>query len=194
MNHIAAIPASEMESEQGGVFAGAIIAMLGILAIIFPFVTGISLSLLLGALLVVGAIVHIAHAFSAGSFWGAFWQVVLGILYGFAGIFFMANPVFGLTTLTILVIAFFIVDGIVEIGWAITGHGNKGWVWLLGSGTLSLLVAGLLWIGFPATALWAVGVLFGVNLLATGLSMLMLGMATRRAAREATPVEGGPEA
>lgn len=197
MNSIAAIPAGEMESDQirGGIAVGTIISILGILAILFPFVTGLSLSVLLGALLVVGAIVHVAHAFSAGSFWGALWQVLLGVLYGIAGISFMANPVIGLTTLTILAIAFFFVDGIVEIGWAIAGRDNRGWLWLLGSGTISLLLAGMLWIGFPATAVWAVGVLFGVNVLVTGLSLIGVGMASRRAAREEAPAgERGREA
>lgn len=197
MHYIAAVPAAEMDSGQmrGGVVVGAIIAVLGVFAILAPFVTGLSLAILLGAFLVVGAIVHVAHAFSAGSFWGAVWQVLLGVLYGFAGISFMANPVVGLTTLTILAIAFFVVDGVVEIGWSIAGRGNEGWLWLFASGVLSLLVAGMLWVGFPATAAWAVGVLFGVNLLVTGISLVGLGRATRKATREEVPAgERGREA
>jgi uncharacterized membrane protein HdeD (DUF308 family) len=179
----------ELESERlrGGVAAGVILAVLGVLAILFPFVTGLSLSILLGALLVVGAIVHVAHAFSAGSFWGAVWQVVLGVLYGIAGITLMANPVVGLATLTLLVIAFFLVSGIVEVGWAFAGRGNDGWLWLLASGGVSLLAALLLLAGLPSTAAWAVGVLFGVNLLVTGVSLVMLGMSSRRAADEGVP-------
>lgn len=179
----------ELESERlrGGVAAGVILAVLGILAILFPFVTGLSLSILLGALLVVGAIVHVAHAFSAGSFWGAVWQVVLGVLYGIAGITLMANPVVGLATLTLLVIAFFLVSGIVEVGWAFAGRGKDGWLWLLASGGVSLLAALLLLAGLPSTAAWAVGVLFGVNLLVTGVSLVMLGMSSRRAADEGVP-------
>jgi uncharacterized membrane protein HdeD (DUF308 family) len=197
MNYIVAIPAAEMDSERmrGGVIVGAIIAVLGVFAILAPFVTGVSLAILLGAFLVVGALVHVAHAFSAGSFWGAVWQVLLGILYGVAGISFMANPVVGLATLTILAIAFFVVDGVVEIAWGVAGRGNEGWLWLFGSGVVSLLVAGLLWVGFPATALWAIGVLFGVNLLVTGLSLVGLGRATREATREEVPTdERGREA
>jgi uncharacterized membrane protein HdeD (DUF308 family) len=177
------------EETRVATIAGGIIAVLGILAILFPFFTGLSLSVLLGALLVVGALVHVGQAFSAGGFWGVVWQIVLGILYGFAGITLMANPVVGLTTLTLLVIAFFVVDGVVEIGWAFAGRGNDGWVWLLVSGVVSLLLAVLLWVGFPSTAVWAVGVLFGVNLLTTGVTLIMLGMATRRTADEESPAD-----
>ncbi|WP_238398243.1 HdeD family acid-resistance protein [Halorussus salinus] len=179
----------EMEGERprGGVAAGAIVAVLGVLAILFPFVTGLSLSILLGALLVVGAIVHVGHAFSAGSLWGAVWQVALGVLYGFAGISLMANPVVGLATLTLLVVAFFLVNGAVEVGWALAGRGNDGWLWLLASGVASLLAAVLLWAGFPSTALWAVGLLFGVNLLVTGISLVALGMSNGRTADDELP-------
>ncbi|MFH5801899.1 HdeD family acid-resistance protein [Haladaptatus sp. CMAA 1911] len=187
----------DTSSEQfhGGVIAGAIIVVLGVLAILFPFFAGISISVLFGALLVVGGIVHVGHAFSAGSFWGVIWQILLGILYGIVGIMFLANPVVGLTSLTILAIAFFIVDGVLEIGWAVTGRGNRRWMWLLASGILSLIVAGLLWVGFPATAVWAVGLLLGVNLLFTGFSMVMLGRATRKTnAEEPSADERGQEA
>jgi uncharacterized membrane protein HdeD (DUF308 family) len=157
--------------------AGAVIGLLGVLAIVFPFVTGLSMSILLGILLVAGALVHVARAFSAGGFWGVVWQVALGVLYGIAGVSLLANPVLGLTTLTLLVIAFFVVDGIVEIAWALAGRGSVGWLWLLGSGVLSILLAGLLWAGFPSTAAWGIGVLVGVNLLSTGLTLILVGRA-----------------
>lgn len=171
------------EQASTAMIAGGIIAVLGILAIIFPFFTGISLSILLGVVLVVGALVHVAHAFSAGTFWNVIWQVLLGILYGAAGIAMVVNPVFGMATLTILVIAFLFANGIIEIVWAFTGRSNDGWLWLLASGIISVLLAGLLLVGFPSTALWAVGLLFGVNLLVTGVTLLMVGMRTRRTTR-----------
>ncbi|WP_255198482.1 HdeD family acid-resistance protein [Halorarius litoreus] len=166
------------------IIGGAIIAVLGLLAMVFPFVTGVSLSLLLGGVLVVGALVHVAHAFSPESFWGAVWQVVLAIVYGFAGISLLANPVIGLTTLTLLAIAYLLVNGVVMVGWSLVGRGNDGWIWLLASGVLSVLLAGGLLIGFPSTALWAVGLLFGVNLLVTGVTLVMIGMRARRSTTE----------
>lgn len=178
---------TEPKQVRWALVAGAILTALGVLAILAPFFTGLSLAVILGAFLVVGAIVHVAQAFSAGSFRGAVWQVVLGIVYGAAGITFMANPVVGLATLTILAISFFVLDGAVEVGWAFAARGHEGWLWLLASGIVSLLVAGLLWVGFPSTALWAVGVLFGVNLLSTGATLIMLGMAGRQAARGRMP-------
>ncbi|ELZ46973.1 hypothetical protein C464_09959 [Halorubrum coriense DSM 10284] len=155
--------------------AGTLLAVLGGLAVIFPFVTGLSLSVLLGVVLVAGAIVHVLHASSTGTLRDGLGQVTLAVVYGVAGIIFLANPLFGLLTLTLLAVGFFIADGVVEVAWGIRSRGQPGAVWLLASGSLSLLLGGFLWSGFPTDAVWAVGVLFGINLLVTGVSVVLLG-------------------
>ncbi|MGA9400254.1 HdeD family acid-resistance protein, partial [Haladaptatus sp.] len=153
--------------------AGAIIAVIGVLAILAPFAAGVSLSILLGALLVVGALVHVAHAFSGG--WKRFFvQGVLAVIYAVAGISLLANPLIGLTTLTILLAAFLVVDGVLEIVMAFQSRGDRGWGALVVSGICALIIAAIIWVGWPATAAWALGLLFGVNLLITGISMMFM--------------------
>lgn len=164
--------------------AGAILAVLGILAIVFPFVTGIAISVLFGALLVVGSILHFAQAFSGRGWAGFLVQVLLGVLYAAAGLSLMANPVIGLTTLTILLVAFFAVDGILEVVMGIRLRGERSWVWPVASGVISLVLAYLIWTGFPSTAAWAVGLLVGVGLLTSGLQMMLVAMGGRRAVEE----------
>ncbi len=175
---------------RGGIVGGILLALLGLLALLAPFVTGLALSVLLGGVLVVGALVHVAAAFSAGTVRGVVWQAVLGVVYGFAGISVLTNPVLGLATLTLLVITFFVAEGIVELVWAVSG-GAGSRLWLGLSGAISLALAALLWAGFPASALWAVGVLFGVDLLVTGFSMIMHGRKQRAVARAEAPAEAG---
>jgi uncharacterized membrane protein HdeD (DUF308 family) len=177
----------QAQLQQGGVVGGVLLTLLGLLALVTPFITGLALSILLGAALVVGALVHVAAAFSAGSARNVVWQVLLGVAYGFGGISILANPVLGLTTLTVLVIAFFAVEGIVQLVWAVTGAGSP--VWLAASGAVSLLLAGMLLVGFPASALWAVGVLFGVDLLVTGITMVMYGRTQESASTAEAPAE-----
>jgi len=166
------------------------IALLGLLALLAPFLTGIALSVLLGGALVVGALVHLAAAFSVGSATGVIWQVILGLVYGVAGISLLTNPIFGLATLTLLVIGFLVAEGVVQLVWAVAGSaGSRLGVGL--SGIVSLLLAGLLWSGFPSTALWAIGVLFGVDLLVTGGAMVVHGRSQRAVAVAETPAEAG---
>jgi len=177
----------QAQLQQGGVVGGVLLAVLGLLVLFTPFLTGLALSVLLGAVLVIGGLVHVAAAFSAGSALNVVWQAVLGVAYGIVGISMLANPIVGLTTLTLLVIAFFAVEGVLQIIWAVTGEERSLWLGL--GGVISLLLAGMLLAGFPASALWAVGVLFGVNLLVTGISMVMHGRTQQAAATAETQTE-----
>ncbi|WP_224335494.1 HdeD family acid-resistance protein [Haloprofundus halobius] len=163
---------------------GGILAVMGVIAILAPFVTGVALSMLLGALLIVGAALRGIHAFGAKSWTGALVQGGIAILYTVAGVALIANPVYGLVSLTILLIAYFLVDGLLEIAMGLRLRPDANWGWVVASGVLGLVVAALLFVGFPSTALWAVGLLFGVNLLASGISMVMVAMDGRSHARE----------
>src|SRR6056297_645971 len=155
--------------------AGVLLALLGLLAIAFPFVTGISLALLFGATLIVGGVFHYAHAFSAAGWSGSIGQVLLGLLYTGAGILLMSNPVLTLASLTVLLVAFLAVEGLVLIGLSFTVRNEPNWEWNVFSGLLSLLLAALLWAGLPSTAAWGLGLIFGVNLLTTGVGLVFLG-------------------
>jgi len=162
---------------------GGAVAALGLLAIAFPFATGIGVELLLGGLLVAGGIIHGVHAFGARGWTGVLAQLGLGALYLIAGLVMLSNPVLGLATLTLILGAFFLADGIVEIYMAWTVRPESNWAGLLFSGVLSLALAGLILVGWPGTAAWAVGLLLGVNLLTTGIAMAAIAMGGRRIAR-----------
>ena len=171
------------ESWRTLMVGGAVIAALGVLAIVFPYTAGVSLSILLGVLLIVGGAVNLAHAFSATNWKGSLVEVVLAVIYFVAGMALMANPVIGLTTLTLIVIGYLLVDGVFEIGMGLQLRPDANWRWVVVSGALSVVVAGLLLIGFPGTATWAVGLLLGVGLLSSGLSMVLVAMNGRDVAR-----------
>lgn len=160
--------------------AGVLISVLGLLAVLAPLVTGVGLSLLLGAFLVIGGLGHIAHAFTAPGWTGSLWQIVLALLYTFAGIALLVNPVLGLTSLTFLLIVYFAIEGLVEIVMGLQLRSESQWGWYVASGVLSLVLAGLLWAGFPSTAAWAVGLLVGIGLLSTGLTLIVAAYFGRR--------------
>jgi len=162
------------------ILGGIAIAIIGLAAMVFPFLTGLSLSLLLGGLLVAGAAIHLVGAFGVRG-WSAFiLQVVLAGVYGVAGLALLANPIVGLTTLTTLVISFFVFEGVIEIGMGLRSRAHSGWGSLVASGLLSLVLAGLLIAGLPGSLLWAVGLLFGINVFVTGTTMAYVGYANRR--------------
>lgn len=172
---------------------GALIALLGVVAILTPLVTSIGLSLLLGVMLLVGALLHVAQAFYAGGFRKSMWQVVLAIAYGFAGAALLVNPLLGLVTLTVILIAFFAVEGMAEILVGLRMRSEPQWLWVVASGVVSLLLAGLLFARLPSSALWAVGLLFGINLLSTGVAMMFVGNIGRKATAAGNETVRGTE-
>ncbi|WP_424018357.1 HdeD family acid-resistance protein [Halorientalis pallida] len=156
---------------------GVLLVLLGLAAILVPYVTGIAISILLGGFLVVGALVHTAAAFSARGWRGSIFAVVLGLLYGFAGITMLANPALGLVALTLVLAVYFLAEGVVQLVMGLRLRANENWGWLLASGIVSVLLSSLILLGFPASADWAVGLLFGVNLLTSGLALVLVGAA-----------------
>jgi uncharacterized membrane protein HdeD (DUF308 family) len=162
---------------------GVALVIIGVLAVVFPLFTGLSVSILLGAALVAAAFFQVAHAFSAQRWRGFLWETLLAVFYVIAGILLLANPVLGLITLTILLAANFLVTGLVEVVMGLRVREGKGWYWPVISGVVSVVVGVLLWLGLPSTAVWAVGLLFGVGLVSTGLSTFALGRSARQKRR-----------
>ena len=173
-----------MEARDWSVFlwAGILVSILGLLAVAFPLVTGLSISIGLGALLVIAGVAHVAHAFS-GRGWRSFlYQAFLAVVYLVAGIGLLANPVVGLASLTVLLAAFLVADGLVQIAMGLRMRSaHSSWGMYAVSGALGLVVAGLIYVGWPTSTAWAVGPLLGVNLLTTGVTTIFVSRASRRA-------------
>lgn len=187
---------SEVYSLQQGwrtlAIAGVVVALLGSLAILLPLATGIAITYLVGALLVGGGIVHAGHAFTARGWRGSLWQLALAAVSIGAGLLLFVNPALGLLSLTLLVVAYLLVDGIAELGMSLRMAGEPGRAWIAVSGALSLVLAGLLWAGFPATAAWAIGLLVGISLVTTGLSMVAVAYGGRRLEDDVAPTTTEP--
>lgn len=159
---------------------GIVVAVLGLLALLFPLVATISVAVLFGGLLVVGGLVHVAHAFRAREWRGFLLEALLGVVYAFGGIALLSNPVIGVVTLTVLLVAYLLVSGLVEIAMGAAFRGEEGWAWVIASGAFSIVLAGLLWVGFFTVVPWALGVIVGVHLLSTGLSMIVVARGVRQ--------------
>lgn len=125
--NVSAVPVELRHSWRYLMGAGVLLAVLGAIAIFTPFVTGLTLSIALGGLLVVGALAHVAHAFAAQGWKGSIWQTALAVVYAAAGVSLLVNPLVGLTTLTLLVIAYFLADGIVEVVMGVRMRSEPRW-------------------------------------------------------------------
>lgn len=166
---------------------GIIIVGLGILAILSPLVAGLSATVALGALLIIGAVVHAAHVFTVHGWKGRTAQAVLAVVYLLAGLALVGNPAAGLATLTVLLVAFFVFDGLIEVYGGLKLRPETNWQWMVASGAISIVLAGLIWVTLPFAIVWVVGLLFGINLITTGASMIEIAFGGRKASTDERP-------
>ena len=154
--------------------------ILGIIAIAEPMVAAIAVALLVGWLLIFGGVAHLASAFGGGGVGRVFWQVLIGVVYLIGGFYFLTHPLVGVGTLTLVLAGIILAEGVLEIIAFFKTRTSGGSVWLLINGLITLLLGGLIWFHWPSSSVWAIGILLGVNLLMTGITRLMFGLAARK--------------
>jgi uncharacterized membrane protein HdeD (DUF308 family) len=156
--------------------------LLGIMAIVEPQVAGLAIAILVGWLLIFGGMMHLIQTFGGGGVGRVIWQVILGLIYVVGGIYFLKHPLLGLGTLTLLLAIIILAEGVLEFIAYFRTRQENGSNWRLANGLITLLLGGFIWFHWPSSSVWAIGTLVGVNLLMTGFSRLMLGMAARKLA------------
>lgn len=174
-------PVVVAKKATGWYIAAAIIfIVLGMLAIFEPGVAGLGITILVGWLFIFGGVTHLIAAFKGGSAKHIIFQVLVGILYLVGGFYCITHPLLAISTLTLVLAAIILAEGVLEIVsyFRLRNEGASGWV--LFNGIVTLLLGGMIWFHWPSSSIWAIGILVGVNLLMTGVTRLMLGMAARK--------------
>lgn len=154
--------------------------ILGIMAIAEPMVAGLAVALLVGWLLIFGGVAHAIAAFAGGGAGRVVWQLLLAIVYVIGGLYFITHPLLGLGSLTLFLAAILVMEAIVEIAMYFQTRALGGSRWQLVNAMVTLLLGALIWIQWPSSAVWAIGLLVGVNLLMTGISRFMIASVARR--------------
>ncbi len=164
------------------IFLGVLTVIFGVLAIAAPLITGITVAVFVGFLLLFTGIMRIVYAFKSGQWGSGIWGTIIGLLGAVAGLLLIFRPMVGLLTLTLLLAIYFFVDGISEIIAAFKIKPDPGWGWVLFNGVIALLLGIMIWRQWPVSGAWAIGVLVGVHILMTGWTMIILGTGARRIA------------
>ena len=153
----------------------------GILAIASPLAAGITINVLVAWLLVFSGCVHLVFSWYTRSTGGFLWELLVGILYIFIGVYLVAHPVAGLKALTIALAIYLLLEATLEFVLGFTLRPLPGSSWLVFDGVLTLILALMIWRAWPSSTEWAIGILVGVSMLFSGTSRLMLSLAARSA-------------
>ena len=160
---------------------GIVLVVLGILAIIVPPLATITFTLFLGWLFLISGIMGLITTFWARHSPGFWWSLLSAVLAIAAGIVLLVWPISGAISLTLLLIVFFIIEGVLSIMYALEHKKELSgrWGWMLASGIIDLILAAIILIGLPGTAAWALGLLVGINMLFGGSALIAMALHAR---------------
>jgi uncharacterized membrane protein HdeD (DUF308 family)/ElaB/YqjD/DUF883 family membrane-anchored ribosome-binding protein len=164
------------------IFLGVLTVIFGVLAIAAPLITGITVTVFVGFLLVFLGITRIIFAFKSGQWGAGIWGTIIGVVSIIAGLLMVFRPMVGLSSLTLLLAFYFLVDGVFEIIAAFKTRPDQGWGWVLFNGIIAVLLGFMIWRQWPMSGSWAIGVLTGIHILLAGWAMIVLGTGARRVA------------
>jgi uncharacterized membrane protein HdeD (DUF308 family) len=161
---------------------GVILLALGVLAVLTPFVAGVAATLFVGWLFLLAGVTGLVFTYKERMAPGFWWALLSSAVAVLAGLSLLFNPVVGLFSLTVVMIVYFLADGILTIllGIGYRGQAPDHWFWVVVSGVIDLILAAVLISGLPGTALWAVGLLVGIDLAFAGAALIGLSVAGRR--------------
>ncbi|HTN93583.1 MAG TPA: HdeD family acid-resistance protein [Gallionella sp.] len=165
-------------------FQSIVMLILGFLAIAAPVIATIAVDIYIGWLFLISGIVGLVAMFSAKNIPAFLWSLLTAALSVIAGGLLIWNPVAGALSLTVVMTAFFIAEGVFQIVTSIAYHGVIGssWGWMLVSGIADLVLAAIIILSWPVSAVWVLGLLVGINLITSGWAILMAALAGRKLA------------
>ena len=162
-------------ASNAGVIWGILTMILGLLAIGSPYFFGTMVSMMVAFMLIGSGVAQTIYAFQAGSLGRGILKFLFGGLTVIVGIVMVGQPGLALATLTMILGVYFLVDGITPITAAFHVKPEQGWTWLLFNGVVTLVLAWMIIGEWPLSGVWAIGILVGVRLLFSGMTMLTLG-------------------
>lgn len=161
---------------------GVLSVLAGVLALANPFIATLTAERFAGWAFVFIGILQIAAAFQTVGWGGRIWVILLGIACILLGVLLLLNPLAGIMSLTLAAALTFIIAGIFKIVLALGLRGTGAFGLMMISGVVSVALGGMVLGNFPASAATLLGILLGVELISTGVSMVALST-TREATR-----------
>jgi len=160
---------------------GIVLIILGTLALLVPAVASVAATIVFGWILLLSGVVGLIATFRAQGSPGFTWSLISALLGIAAGIILLTMPVQGALSLTAVLIAFLLVEGVATVLFALEhrkgSSGRRSWV--LASGVVDLALGIILLAGLPGTAVWALGLLIGINMIFGGWSLVSMALHAR---------------
>ncbi|HXE16500.1 MAG TPA: DUF308 domain-containing protein [Stellaceae bacterium] len=160
---------------------GIVLLVLGALAVVVPEIASLAVAIFLGWLLLIGGVVGLISTVMMRQAPGFTWSLISAILGIVAGGVLILWPGGAVISLTLLMILFFWIEGVVSILFALDHRRQLSgrWGWMLASGIIDLILGLIIIVGLPGSAAWAIGLLLGINMIFGGAALISMATAAR---------------
>jgi uncharacterized membrane protein HdeD (DUF308 family) len=162
---------------------GVVLLVLGATAVVLPAIATLAVTILLGWLFLVSGVIGLFTTYWMRHAPGFWWSLLSAVLAIVVGVMLLASPLTGAFSLTLVLVAFFLIEGAASIMFALDHRKEMSgqWGWMLASGIIDLALAIMIFAGLPSTAAWAVGLLVGINMIFGGSALIAMALHARTA-------------
>jgi len=163
---------------------GIVLLVLGTAAIALLPIATLAFTIVLGWLFLLSGVMGLITTFWMRQAPGFWWSLVSAALAVLVGGWLLAMPLSGAISLTFLLVAFFIIEGVASIMFSLEHKRELSgrWGWMLTSGVIDLVLGGMILAGLPSTAAWAIGLLVGINMVFSGAALIAMALHAKNAA------------
>ena len=181
VNPLEAFTSSLREHWKMFLVEGIVLLGLGLLAVALPMLATIGFTIVLGWLFLFSGVIGLATTFMMRGAPGFWWALISGLIGIGAGVVLLMSPASGAVSLTLVLIAFFIVEGVATIMYAVAHRAQlaERSGWMMFSGVVDLVLAVMILMGLPSSATWAIGLLVGINMIFGGGAMIGMALAAK---------------
>lgn len=162
-----------------------VLIIFGFLAIALPLAASWGVVVVVAWLIIFSGGFQFVHAFQSKGIGPILWKLLVAILYLIVGIGFLTHPLLGMAAFTLMLAIFFVFEGVFDLIAYFQSRHVSGSGWMLFDGIVTLILGIMVWRHWPSSSTWVIGTLVGINLIMTGMTRLMLGLAARRVLRTA---------
>jgi uncharacterized membrane protein HdeD (DUF308 family) len=168
------------QSSTGSILWGVLLIVAGMLAVGAPLLAALAVNGLIAWLIVISGVIHIVLAFRSHGAGSVIWKLLVGLAYLCFGGYILMHPLLGIASLTLILASLFLIEGILDIVMYFKMRSLGVSSWMLLDGIITLFLGAMIYVHWPSSSAWAIGILVGVSLIMSGVSRVMLSLAVRK--------------
>ncbi|GAB5471579.1 MAG: HdeD family acid-resistance protein [Rhodospirillales bacterium] len=162
-----------MKAKAGWMLAlGVLLLALGVAAAVLPHIATLVVEVAIAYLLLLAGIATLLKAFRGSDGRNRFMELLMGVLYIAVGVLLLMQPAQGVAALTLILAAYFFIDGGLRLVLAFTAAEAPGRVWQVLGALASIALGAIIVAGYPFDSAWILGLLVGINLAFAGIGMI----------------------